>query len=209
MTTQYTPRERLMQALDHREPDRVPIDFGSTYMTSITLPPYLALEKALGLPPQPPRFHTPLSKVVLPREEMLCRLRVDTRGVPRPDAPATWRNQVQDDGTIRDEFGVVWKQPSGCHHYEFFRGPFEGHPTLGDLQAFPWPDDPQHPRRVAGCRERARHLYQDTDYAVMARDGRDTRRFRHLVAVHAWVRRVVHRPGSGPQVCHGSHGSGA
>ena len=168
MRMQYTPRERVMQALDHREPDRVPIDFGSTYMTSITLPPYLALEKALGLPPQPPRFHTPLSKVVLPREDILRRFRVDTRGVPRPNAPATWRNQVQEDGTIRDEFGVIWKQPSGCDHYEFFHGPFEGHPTLSDLQAFPWPDDPDNPRRVAGARDRARHLYEDTDYAVMA-----------------------------------------
>ncbi len=105
----YTPRQRVMQALNHEEPDRVPIDFGSTYMTSITLPPYLALEKALGLSPQPPRFHTPLSKIVLPREEILRRFRADTRGVPRPDAPATWRNRVQDDGTILDEFGVVWR----------------------------------------------------------------------------------------------------
>jgi len=168
MTMQYTPRARVMQALDHREPDRVPIDFGSTYMTSITLPPYLALEKALGLQPQPPEFHTPLSKVVLPREEILRRFRVDTRGVPRPNAPATWRNQVQEDGTIRDEFGVIWKQPSGCDHYEFFHGPFEGHPTLSDLQTFPWPDDPDNPRRVAGARDRARHLYEDTEYAVIA-----------------------------------------
>jgi len=168
MATQYTPRERLMQALNHKEPDRVPIDFGSTYMTSITLPPYLALERALGLSPEPPRFHTPLSKVVLPREEMLCRFQADTRGVPRPDAPATWRNQVQEDGTIRDEFGVVWKQPSGCSHYEFLRGPFEGHPTLNDLRTFPWPDDPEEPRRVAGCKEMARHLYEETDFAVVA-----------------------------------------
>jgi uroporphyrinogen decarboxylase len=168
MTAHYTPRERVMLALNHEEPDRVPIDFGSTYMTSITLPPYLALERALGLSPEPPCFHTPLSKVVLPREEILCRFRVDTRGIPRPDAPATWRNQVQADGTILDEFGVVWKQPSGQRHYEFLRGPFEGHPTLGDLQTFPCLDDPDDPRRVAGYRDRARHLCHETDYAVMA-----------------------------------------
>jgi len=164
----YTPRERAMQALNHEEPDRVPIDFGSTYMTSITLPPYLALEKALGLIPQPPRFHTPLSKIVLPREEILRRFRADTRGVPRPDAPATWRNRMQDDGTILDEFGVVWRQPASCSFYEFERGPFEGHPTLTDLRAFPWPDDPENPRRFAGSREMARRLYEETDYAVVA-----------------------------------------
>ena len=168
VTTQYTPRERMMLALTHKEPDRVPIDFGSNYMTSITLPPYLALEKALSLPPEPPRLHTPLSKVVLPREEILCRFRADTRGVPRPDAPASWRNQLQADGTILDEFGTYWKQPVGHSHYEFFKGPFEGHPTLSDLRTFPWPDDPSEPKRFAGFKEMARHLYEETDYAVVA-----------------------------------------
>lgn len=157
-----------MLALDRREPDRVPIDFGSTYMTSITVPPYLALEKALGLPPEPPCLQTPLSKIVLPREEILRRFQVDTRGIPRPDAPASWRNQLQPDGTLRDEFGVVWKQPTGQSHYECYRGPFEGYPTMSDLQTFPWPDDPQEPARFAGRQEMARRLYEETDYAIMA-----------------------------------------
>jgi len=157
-----------MLALDHRGADRVPIDFGSTYMTSITVPPYLALEEALGLPPEPPCLQTPLSKIVLPREEILHRFRVDTHGIPRPDAPASWRNQLQPDGTVLDEFGVRWKQPTGHAHYEFYKGPFEGHPTLSDLHTFPWPDDPHEPARFAGRREMARRLYEETDYAIMA-----------------------------------------
>jgi len=168
MSREYVPRERVMAALNHKEPDRVPIDFGSTYMTSITVPPYLALERALGLPAKPPPLQTLLSKIVLPREEVLERFGVDTRGIPRPDAPATWRNQLQADDTVLDEFGVLWKQPAGHSHYEFLRGPFEGHPTLGDLRAFPWPDDPDEPKRFAGRRERARCLYEGTDFAVMA-----------------------------------------
>ena len=156
-----------MLALNHQEPDRVPIDFGSTYMTSIAAPSYLALEKVLGLSPAPLRLQTPLSKVVLPREEILCRFRVDTRGIPRPDMPASWRNQVQDDGTILDEFGVVWKQPTGCSHYEFLRGPLEGHPTLSDLRALSLPDDPCEAQRFAGYKEMARHLCEETDYAVI------------------------------------------
>ena len=168
MTSTYTPRERVMLALNHKEPDRVPIDFGSTYMTSITVPPYLALEKALGMSAEPPRLHTPLSKIVLPREEILGRFRIDTRGIPRPDAPAAWRNQLQADGTVLDEFGVHWKQPTGQTHYEVFRGPLEGHPSLSDLWALPWPDDPDEPQRFAGFREMARRLYEETDYAIMA-----------------------------------------
>ena len=162
-----TPRERVRLASNHQEPDRVPIDFGSTYMTSIAVPSYLALEKLLGLSAASLRLQTPLSKVVLPREEILRRFRVDTRGIPRPDIPASWRNQIQDDGTIRDEFGVVWKQPTGQSHYEFFRGPLEGHPTLSDLRALPLPQDPDALARFPGYTEMSRHLCEETDYAVM------------------------------------------
>ena len=35
-----TPRERILAALDHREPDRVPIDLGSSIVTSITRAAY-------------------------------------------------------------------------------------------------------------------------------------------------------------------------
>jgi uroporphyrinogen decarboxylase len=173
-----------MLALNHKEADRVPIDFGSTYMTSITELSYLKLESALGYPvnqelfypasgaelnqpDRPPCLQTPLSRVVLPREELLHRFRVDTRGVPRPDAPASWRN-VQEDGSVIDEFGCQWKQASGQAQYSFYRGPFEGHPTLSDLQTHPWPDDPENPQRFVGRKDLAQRLYHDTEYAVMA-----------------------------------------
>ena len=45
-----TPRERLVASFEHREPDRVPIDLGSTPVTSITKTAYLALRQHLGLP---------------------------------------------------------------------------------------------------------------------------------------------------------------
>ncbi len=39
-----------MQALNHQETDRIPIDLGATIVTSITNQTYLELEKYLGLP---------------------------------------------------------------------------------------------------------------------------------------------------------------
>ena len=41
-------RERVLTALDHQEPDRVPIDFGGT-QTSILVKPYKALKRSLGV----------------------------------------------------------------------------------------------------------------------------------------------------------------
>jgi uroporphyrinogen decarboxylase len=37
-------------ALDHKEPDRLPIDLGSTLVTSNCLKPYATLMEHLGLP---------------------------------------------------------------------------------------------------------------------------------------------------------------
>ena len=44
------PRERVIAALNHRQPDRVPIDLGGTIVTSITRSSYLALKQHLGEP---------------------------------------------------------------------------------------------------------------------------------------------------------------
>ena len=43
-------RARVMQALNHKEPDRVPIDLGATIVTSIAKQAYLELNQHLGLP---------------------------------------------------------------------------------------------------------------------------------------------------------------
>ena len=43
-------RERVMQALNHKEPDRVPIDLGATIVSSITNRSYFELTRQLGIP---------------------------------------------------------------------------------------------------------------------------------------------------------------
>ena len=43
-----TPRQRILAALDHRESDRIPIDMGSSLVTSITSAAYVPLREHLG-----------------------------------------------------------------------------------------------------------------------------------------------------------------
>jgi uroporphyrinogen decarboxylase len=43
-------RERILVAVNHQEPDRVPIDLGATIISSITKPIRLALKEYLRLP---------------------------------------------------------------------------------------------------------------------------------------------------------------
>ncbi len=89
-----TPRERLVTALDHREPDRVPFDLGTTFVTGITRRAYRSLLEALGEEQRadPPLFD-PVQQLVVPDQDILDRLGVDTTALAaaateRPTRPA-------------------------------------------------------------------------------------------------------------------------
>ena len=60
-----TSRERIVTAMDHREPDRVPLDLAGTHVTGISRRAYDALRAHLGMPevatghkPNPPNTET-------------------------------------------------------------------------------------------------------------------------------------------------------
>ena len=44
-----TSRERVRRAIDHQQPDRPPLDLGSTLVTGIHVSAYARLKKALGV----------------------------------------------------------------------------------------------------------------------------------------------------------------
>jgi len=45
-----TSRQRVVQTLNHQEPDRVPIDLGATIVSSIVKQTYIELKQHLGMP---------------------------------------------------------------------------------------------------------------------------------------------------------------
>jgi uroporphyrinogen-III decarboxylase len=51
-----TSRERVRAALEHRQPDKVPVDFGSTPVTGINASTVYKLRKAFNLPERPVRI---------------------------------------------------------------------------------------------------------------------------------------------------------
>ncbi len=160
-------RERVVKALNHEEPDRVPVDFGSNFATTAVLDAYPGLVRHLGLADEPGAavLGRRLTQIADPSEAVLQRLDVDLRGVwfGLPDHSP---EETVDENSFWDEFGVLWKKPEGGHYINV-SGPFQrGEPTLADLERHPWPD-PRDPGRTRGMLERARHLRQETDYAVV------------------------------------------
>ena len=68
-------RDRVMQALNHQEPDRIPIDLGATIVTSITNRTYLELEKHLGLPIEEIKVLDYVQQLPYVSEALMRRLR--------------------------------------------------------------------------------------------------------------------------------------
>jgi len=162
-----THRERILAALKHQEPDRVPVDLGGTGCTTMTVKAHARLRAQLGLPSEPPPVvWSARSTTVVPDEAILRRFDVDARplllGTPlgRPD------RKISEDALL-DEWGVTWTRHGGSHYINS-DGPFcrLEDPTRQDLEKFDWPD-PADRGRFEGLRDRARKLHEETDYAVI------------------------------------------
>jgi uroporphyrinogen decarboxylase len=158
-----THRERVLAALNHRQPDRVPVDLGATRSTSLVVQAYERLNRHLGST-ETPRIFSKWLNIAHPSQAMLQRFDIDTRSVGQ-GAPDGWRDIVFPDGSYQDEWGVVRSRPAGCLYYDLTKSPFAGDATVADLDRHPWPD-PHDPGRCRGLKEEARRLRQETDYAI-------------------------------------------
>jgi uroporphyrinogen decarboxylase len=158
-----TSRERVLLALNHREPDRVPVDLGTSNATSITVPAYERLKAYLSID-APTRIMDRIYQVVEVDEAILQRFSVDTRllALGKPD---NWQDIELADDCYQDEWGVVRRRPASSFCYDLHRSPLSGEISLHDVLRYPWPD-PQDPGRFRGLRERTLAL-RATDYAVV------------------------------------------
>lgn len=159
-----TPRERVLAALNHQEPDRVPLDLGSTNCTGITKVAYERLKEHLGITKETILLDRVLQLAVVD-EEVLERFRIDTRGL-FIGSPDNWQDIELPDGSFQDEWGVIRKKPPTSFYYDLISSPFQDGLSEEGLRSHNWPD-PLDPGRVRGLAERAEHLYKETDYAVV------------------------------------------
>jgi uroporphyrinogen decarboxylase len=159
-----THRERLMTALAHREPDRVPMDLGATRTTGVTLPQYRVLRAAFGVDGDETIIDR-IQQVVLVDQRIQQALDVDARGVFL-GPPDNARDVELPDGRYRDEWGAVRRKPATSFYYDLEHSPLAGEITVADIARHPWPD-PDDPGRYRGLQERVRWLRQETDCAIV------------------------------------------
>ena len=89
-------RKRILTALQHMEPDRLPVDLGGTAVTSVTLSTYGQLKRYLGMDSGCPCLYMPFNQTVEVEQQVLDLLGGDAR--PIYLGPKRWKGCVLDDG---------------------------------------------------------------------------------------------------------------
>ena len=157
-------RQRVIKALNHEEPDMVPIDLGSTENTSIARIAYLNLRSYLGMEAdsQPYIINRQMDSV-FPKDDLLNRLQVDFRPI-RPSAAykPNLRENPEDD-SFYDELNIRWKKAS--YYYDMVEHPLKSL-SLEEITRLKWLD-PYAPGRSEGLKAQAKSLYEKTDYAIV------------------------------------------
>jgi len=171
--SQLTPRERVRRAISRQEPDRVPLDLGTTTSTTMVDGAHERLKQHMGIAGER-RLISVMFQLVWVEEAILREFQIDLRPV-MGKAPSRSRGGFGPDGTFVDEWGVTFRRPPAGLYYDIISSPLR-EATLKDLESYPFPD-PLDPGRSAGVEEDAKTLHENTDYAVVGSAGGPTNIF--------------------------------
>lgn len=159
--TEQSHRDRVLRALSHQEPDRVPFDIGSSPNTTIVKIAYENLRRHLGLCLyEPVRMMSVAFQTVMVDEPILEFLDIDTRAV-LGHPPDHSRGRVIGDESFIDEWGITRKAARSADgtilYYDIVEHPLAGATTVSEIETYEWPD-PDDPGRVRGLREEVEAL---------------------------------------------------
>lgn len=161
--SEMTHRQRVLAAMRHQRPDRIPFDLGSTLVTGITKGAYLKLAQALAIATGEVELCDYIQQLPYVCDNILGALDVDIRGlIPnfgrkrpdlRMDGDAVW---------FRDEWSVKWEKRAGALYFSVAQSPLSQGFGIDDIA---WPD-PEDPGLLAGLAAKGREYYEK-GYAVI------------------------------------------
>ena len=110
-----TSRERLEAALNHRQPDRIPVDFNGTAVTGMHVKCVIGLRGHYGLEKRLVKVHEPYQMLGWIDDDLQAALGLDVEGVYGPETMFGFRNENwkpwrMDDGTevlVSENFRVT------------------------------------------------------------------------------------------------------
>ena len=160
-----TSRERLLAALNHKTPDRIPIDLGGTPTSTISLSAHENLKSYLGIHSET-RVMSPIFLTAYPNDEIVKRFGVDVKMVTAK-SPANFKLQISPGGRVVDEWGIVYQkhEEAQTHFVVEKESPLHRVSSKEEIEKYSWPD-PADPSRYRGLKEIAKG-YQDEGFGVV------------------------------------------
>jgi len=146
------PQQRLLSALSHKEPDRIPYDLDGTNQGGIHHIAYRNLLSYLGIQKDKITIRDPIQQLAYVHEDVLEKLKVDTR-VIYPKNPSNWELNIEEDREGKhfiDQYGIKWTMHKGGFYFDP-----TGHPltegSIEELNNHPFPD-PSDQKRIEGLK---------------------------------------------------------
>jgi uroporphyrinogen decarboxylase len=155
-------RQRVEYAINLKEPDRVPIDVGST-ACNITNNLFFKVKKILEISSKD-TFFRPDESAAYYNDDVLEKLGTDFRHIflMPPDDKSM---NVSKEGILTNEWGIKKRNIGGL--IENISNPLKD-AQIYDLDHYNWPNADKG-NRARGLKERAKNIFKVTDYAIAAR----------------------------------------
>lgn len=185
-----TARERIIETLNHRQPDKLAIDFGAMRSTGIHAIAYHKLVTHLGLDLPPARLYDVFQQLAEPQPELLERFGGDVvqahqrcpafgisiaegwKAIHMADgtpvmAPNGYDPVFEEDGSAYIYMnGVKWaKKPAASLYFDQIVHPYQGCETPDDIDRVPL--EPWSDEDIDHLEQQVKTLYETTDKAIL------------------------------------------
>ena len=188
----YTSRERVLKAINHEEPDRIPIDLGGMASTGIMAIAYARLKEYLGITKGEIRVFDMEQQLAEVEPEILSRFGVDVISLGNSlgeHPPGSWkpwklpdgracqipasvdnRPDEENGGWLIWEYGMPVKRMSpGSLYFSEIVHLLAGMTTSQELELVPRPV--MSDEELKFLEMRAKALYENTDFGIIANFG--------------------------------------
>lgn len=139
MTQQQT---RVWNALNHQEPDRIPLDIGGNRAASIHLMAYKRFRRGLGLPETDPPLANRYLQLPVIEQDFRDAVGVDIEAVdPNTAAEETPISRTNGGQHYVDRWGCEYFKPDSAAYFDIRNNPLDFAETSADLDNYNWPKE--------------------------------------------------------------------
>jgi uroporphyrinogen decarboxylase len=181
-------RERVISAIRHQEPDRIPVDLGGMRSTGIMALAYAGLKDHLGITEGGIYVFDTMQQLSFVEEPVRQRFGCDVVILDQ-GLLAGWRDYILPDATpakISADFRTepdgaggeyaldaagrrVQYRPASSFYFDGIYNPLADVSSEADLDRYPWPTVTDE--ALTRLQDEARRLYEETDYAILGSFG--------------------------------------